>query len=398
MRIFALPPVRRAVPLTRGTSDARRSLELFFGGRKITLYASGTAALAHAVAACATRAEVSAPEIIVPAYGCPNLISACIHACVFPRLVDVQPNSWAYDVDAIRRSLSIRTIGIVAVNLLGVGDGSAELVNLCRERRITLIQDSAQYLPRQLIEWPGDYVVLSFGRGKPMNLLHGGALIVPRQETDPDAVPLSRHTLRGRLLATRAAAFAFNCLTHPSVFWMISQLPGTGFGRVVYRPLTNDAPLPERSWAQVGHAFELYRREPSYRRQIWAPAIEEWTHMGIRELESPGSSPPLEPLRLALLAPDRNARDAIVDRINRIHLGASRLYGTDLPRITGIPKTIRLQGPFPQAASLADRLFTLPTHNLVTDDAVSAARSTIREWQQSQLTYSRSTPNRASRA
>ena len=380
MRLSALPPVRRAVPLKRGDSGARAAMDRFFGDRKITLFASGTAALAKAMVDCASRSSVKTPEIIIPAYGCPDLIAACVHASVYPRLVDVAQSVWSYDLEALRSGLSANTVAIVAINLLGLGDSSTELIRLCKERHIPLIQDSAQYLPRESIDWPGEYVVLSFGRGKPLNLLQGGALISPLGDKGWLSVPPVHNTPRGHLLSSRAAAVAFNALTRPTIYRIFSALPGTGLGQVIYKPLTSRALLPEKAWQQVAPAFALYRQKPSYRRDIWAPALEEWSDLGIVALECPGSPLSTEPLRLALLAPDRAAREMLVNDLNRSGLGASHFYGSDLTGVAGIPETVKHQGPFPNSSALADRLFTLPTHDLVNADAVKTAREVVLAW------------------
>ena len=383
MRLTALPPVRRAVPLKRGTPAARAAMERFFGNRPITLYASGTAALAQAIARCAAKSSASAPEVIIPAYGCPDLVAACLHAAVYPRLVDVASSHWAYDLEALQASLSPNTVALVAVNLLGLGDGAGELIHVCRERRIPLIQDSAQFLPREPIDWPGDYVVLSFGRGKPLNLLHGGALIGPGEDSHTLSVRPAHYIGKEHLLASRAAAVAFNFLTRPKVYGIFSALPGTGLGKVTYQPLTRAALLPDKAWKQMGTAFELYRKKPSYRRDIWTAAIEEWSGFGITALASPGSPLPAEPLRLALLAPDRDARDSLVAHLNRAGLGASRFYGEELSRVASIPDIVAKQGSFANASLLADRLFTLPTHSFVTANVVDTARDTVRTWHRS---------------
>jgi dTDP-4-amino-4,6-dideoxygalactose transaminase len=380
VKFSSLPPVRRAVPLQRGSAATRLSMERFFADRRVTLYASGTAALARAMAECAAKTSASAPEVILPAYGCPDLVAACVQSSVIPRLVDVAPSGWSYDGQGLEASVSSNTVAIVTVNLLGLGDSAAYLRRFCQTKRISLIQDSAQYLPRASIEWPGDYVVLSFGRGKPMNLLHGGALVAPEGSGDAHPFQSAHYSARDRFLASRAAAMAFNVLTRPHAYWLVSALPGTGLGEVAYRPLSNGAPLPERAWERVGTAFELYRARQSYGRSIWTPAIEEWSNLGILELSGPNSQPQSEPLRLALLAPDRAARDILVQSLNRHHLGASRFYGADLTRIAGIPELVRRQGPFPHASALADRLFTLPTHDLVTADTVHCARDVVRAW------------------
>ena len=383
MRLAALPPVRRAVPLLRGDPVTRRSMERYFGDRRITLYTSGTAALSQAIHRCAAQRPVRNPEVIIPAYGCPDLVAACVHACVYPRLVDVGPCHWSYDLGALKSALSPNTVAVIAVNLLGLGDSAADLNHICKDRHLPLIQDSAQYLPREEIEWAGEYVILSFGRGKPLNLLHGGALIGPPGENVSVPTSPGHSPLTDRVLGSRTAGLAFNILTRPHAYGIVSALPGTGLGDVTYHPLAEAGPLSERAWRQVGVAFEQYRKNPSYRRDIWAAAIEEWTHFAITGLDTPASPLPAEPLRLALLAPDRSARDSLVERLSRSGLGASRLYGVALPAIANIPDEVKRQGPFPSASTLAERLFTLPTHELVTAQSVRATRDLVRAWHRS---------------
>ena len=361
-------------------------MQRFFGDRPITLYASGTAALAQALARCAARASVSAPQAILPAYGCPDLVAACIHAAVSPRLVDVASSGWSYDPDDLSRNLSSHTIAIVSVNLLGITDETPGLADLCRRRGIALIQDSAQFLPRQPTEWPGDYVILSFGRGKPLNLLHGGALIEPADAVANPVPHPARDHFRNRLLNSSPAALAFNFLTRPYPYGILSRLPGNGFGQVVYEPLRNPSPLPPSNWARVDAAFHQYQRQRSYDRQIWTPALAEWASLDIRPLLPVASLFESEPLRLTLLAPDRASRDALVNRLSRAQLGASRLYGTDLAHIAGVPPDVRNQGPFPHAAALADTLFTLPTHSLVSERIVRQTVDCIRDWHRSRST------------
>ena len=373
----ALPPVRRPVPLCARSTNGHLALTRLFGDRTITPYSSGTAALARALTLCATRACIANPEVIIPAYGCPALIASCIQAGVSPRLVDTAEVTWSYDPNALLDSLTSRTVAIVAVNLLGVGDGSQYLSDVCRRAGISLIQDSAQFLPRVATEWPGEYVILSFGRGKPMNMLYGGALIGPSFAPPDCTREVTKHTIRDRLLGTSAAAIAFNFLTSPHPYWALSALPGTGIGRVAYTPLTNTSPLPKNELQRLDAAFQCYRAAQSYRRDIWAPALDEWASFGILPLKGADCVTQMEPLRLALLAPDENTRNLIVEALNTAHLGASRFYGCDLPHVSGIPEAVRRQGPFPNATSLAQRLFTLPTYALVTQETVTNARAQI---------------------
>lgn len=387
MKVFHLPPVRRTVPLGRGSQALRWSMETYFHDRRIELYASGTAALSRAIAECSARTPSKTPEVILPAYGCPDLIAACLHARTYPRLIDTSPSGWGYDIEALTAALSRNTAALVAINLLGVGDDTDRLVNLCTERRIPLIQDSAQHLPRANAEWRGDYVILSFGRGKPLNLLHGGALILSSRSAITLPAPSPLYPWRERLLASRAAALTFNTLTRPLSYSALSALPGTGLGRVIYHPLHNPSPLPDRAWRLVGAAFLQYCQRQSYSSAIWEHALEEWSNLGIAPLTCGTSIPSPEPLRLALLAPDRAAGTELVGLLGRHGLGATRFYGATLNRIERIPEVVRCQGPFPNASRLADRLFTLPTHLLVTPRATGTARAAVSGWSQSRRSF-----------
>lgn len=384
MRFRAIPPVRRAVPLTRQDLTTPVLMQHFFHENRLTLFPSGTAALANAISLSKIRSHVNNPEVILPAYGCPDLVAACVHAHVYPKLVDVRTDHWGYEPESLQRSLSKRTIALVAVNLLGIGDESDKLKDLCRDQKISLIQDSAQHLPRSPINWPGDFVVLSFGRGKPLNLLQGGALVTMSRAAEDHAASFSAPVRATKFLRTRAAAIAFNVLTRPHAYWIVSKLPGTGLGDVTYKKLTCSAPLSNHIWGQIESAFRLYCAKPSYLRELWAEAIDEWSKIGIAELGQPGTSKYSEPLRLPLLAPNQLTRDGIVTSLNRRHLGASRLYGATLPQIEGVPEIIQSQGPFPGATQLAMRLFTLPTHSLVTAQTVDAARTVISHWHRTQ--------------
>ena len=391
MKLRALPPVRRAVPITTGRFLGERSIAHIFGNRQATLFTSGTAALYTAIRDCASRAAVGAPEVILPAYGCPDLVAACAYASVFPRLVDIAPEAWGYSHDDLERHVYPNTIAVVAVNLLGVGDDAAALHAFCRSKGIALIQDSAQHLPRIDTDWPGDYVVLSFGRGKPLNLLHGGALFTARQYEKTDSIVTPRLPLKSRVLTSRLAAAAFNFLTRPVPYRFLTALPGTGLGAVLYKPLKDAFPLPDNVIQRVSAAFELYRRGPSYRRQLWEPVLSEWDQWGIEELRSIVHGPEPEPLRLALLAPDQGSRDALVTVLERAGLGASSLYGTELPQVSGVPDCVRAQGPFPNARRLAARLLTLPTHTLVTAASVDRAHTIVRDWHRKRTTPADST-------
>jgi len=376
-----IPPVRRRVPLAiRPFEHNAQSLQRLAAGYRLNFYGSGTQALASALGQ-ASRARGVRPllEVVLPAYGCPDLIAASEHAGLRVRLVDVRPDQWGYDEAALRPALSENTAAIVGVNLLGAGDQHGFLRPIADACGCHLVQDSAQYLPDvSMPMWSGDSVVFSFGRGKPLNLLHGGALL-SRASSPPPPSHSDRVPLRSRILASPAAALAFNVATHRQVYPLVSRLPSLNIGETTYKPLMTCQPLGNAFRARVASALRKYQGVQNYPCGLWQEALAEWEESGIRLLGCDGHlKADTQYLRLPLLAPTARMRDTILARLTAAGLGASAMYRVPLDRIRGIPDSVRRQGPFPGAEALASRLFTLPTHDGVDPSVIEHTRREVR--------------------
>src|SRR5580700_2083909 len=173
----SLPPSGNQIVL----SSQSGCLPVFEGYRSVWL-SSGTAALALALMLCRRRhPEVIQPEVILPAYACPDLVAAAVYTGVRPTLADVDAADPGFNLTSLQMMLSPNTIGVVAVNFLGIQERLPELRNLLKAwPAAALIEDDAQWYPEKTggAGLQGDLVCLSFGRGKPVSLLGGGALLV----------------------------------------------------------------------------------------------------------------------------------------------------------------------------------------------------------------------------
>jgi dTDP-4-amino-4,6-dideoxygalactose transaminase len=371
---WKLTPVRRAVRWQQGSSDPR-SLERLTGCLPLTLYGSGTQALAAALQAARLRRPTGRPEAILPAYGCPDLVSACRFAGVVPRLLDNAPGQWGYEISALEAALTDNTVAVLAVNLLGVGDQAAMFASRLRARGIALVQDSAQYLPdRSAPDWQGDFVIFSFGRGKPLNLLGGGALL------SREPLPGPGNTLQSAALQRASLkTLAFNLATHPRVYWLASRLPGMSVGATRFHELTQLETPPIAARATLAAAYESFARQENYSSRPWESVVRAWAVLGIQPLcgaGNPGAD--AQRLRLPLLARDMHHRDQLVAALDAAGYGASKMYQVPLPNVEHVPADVASQGPFPNARDLAARLFTLPTHELVDTAVIRAADTVVR--------------------
>jgi dTDP-4-amino-4,6-dideoxygalactose transaminase len=332
--------------------------------RHALFFGSGTQALAAALLACKNE-RPRATEVILPAYGCPDLISAALFAKLTPRLVDlVDDSAWSVNMAQLRDKLGDATVAVVAVNLFGIGDEAAALSEVAGQAGVPLIQDSAQAFSRVTAQhWMAPYVVLSFGRGKPLNMLGGGALLTERPVPLGDVAIAAPSSFREALLKGAIAAAAFNVVTHPSVYWLASKLPGLGVGATIFKPLDAlEQPSVKRRYKLARSLEAKLSAVPA--EADWTDVAQRWSRLGIKML-APSPQDRFGLLRFAALAASEAQRDQIVRRLSDEGLGVSTMYGAALNELGGIPDIVRSQGPFPNASSFARRLFTLPTHTFV---------------------------------
>lgn len=374
MPFTVLPPVRTRVPLRRTTVAAgRQAIEALFPTGRILLLGSGTQALGAALRDAAMLAKVARPEAIIPAYACPDLVTACVAAGVRPRIVDVDGGGWGYDQARLGEALGADTVAVVAVNLLGLGDDAARIAPLAASREVRLVHDSAQWFPDSVVVWQGDSVVLSFGRGKPLNLLGGGALV----QLHAGTASCADQAPSGGGGTGFAGALAFNAMSHPLLYGLVTRMPFLGVGSTRYREPQPLQRQPEGVYGRLGEALAGFPRAHAAT-PAWEGTIARWASLGVQPLTPACGTPRRLRLRQALLARDRKHRDSVLKALHSAGLGASPLYDRILPQITGLPAQAAEQGPFPNAERLAARLFTLPTHSLVTANIIARTDAALR--------------------
>ena len=334
----------------------------------LRLYQSGTAALAAALLGC--RQLVSGrDEVIVPGYACPDLLSAVIHAGARPVLVDIEPNGHGYDLQRLEQRIDDRTLAVISVRFLGLTEDIDALKRLCRSSGARLVLDSAQWFPCAASDgdWPADCHILSFGRGKPVNLLHGGA-VISRDERLHQALPIGRSTPADGQPAWRhrVKLRAYNLAINPWVYGLVSRLPGLHVGETVYHPLEALEGMSRYHQRLLTANIRKYRQSHRvarhYRRMLTSLPAGNWQDLtGNSEADA---LPPL--LRYPLLIEDAAARERILASGNR--LGLSALYRKPLPKIPGVRSLLDAVPDLPNASRLAARLVTLPTHEDITEE------------------------------
>lgn len=344
-----------------------RDVESLFAPYRLHLYQCGTAALAAAVMAAMARRPTIAAEVLLPAYGCPDLISAILYAGAKPVLVDLAANTPWLDQTQLIEKINEHTVAIIGVNFLGIEERMAGLSAIAQEAGITLIEDSAQCLlePSSDSQIRGDFIVQSFGRGKPVSLLGGGAVLWRNHSLGaylPGVASAGAPNSVGSATAG-LKILLYNVLLTPYLYGLMDRMPFLHLGETRFKPLDGILPAGAQVIAGLSANIERYRGRQSSVQQ-WIRAMLDRIHpaeiMDLTRLgERSGQS---RLLRYPLLVTDGDLRERLYSALRNAGLGASRMYPVTLPEISGLAGILGRQEHCPRARAFAGGLLTLPTH------------------------------------
>lgn len=367
-----VPPVGNPIIRVHGGSFPE------FQGYEIHWLASGTAALAMAMlSARRTKAAVRNPEVVIPGYACPDLIAAAIFAGLRPVLADVGEEDPGFNLKALREAITSRTVAVVAVNFLGIAERLADLRQILGgSGGPCLIEDDAQWYPEPACDLIGDYVCLSFGRGKPVSLLGGGALLY-RINEDGGAAPMgvgSNHA-PGRSRGNWEI-LAHNALLNPLAFRLLSLLPGVGVGKTRLEPIQEICTFPPSRFSLLPANIARHLARSIH---IQARLKEQLENVpGVISLPAKLEERTGRLLRFPVLLRSHSQRERALRKLRSAGIGATRMYAEPLPRISGVSVLVS-HGALSGASSFANRLLTLPVHDGVRDHHVDVISQVLRQ-------------------
>jgi len=354
LRRGVLPPAGEPICLETGAEDAVAPL---FPDKALHWVDSGTSALALALRLVRQRhAHLAKPEVIIPAYCCPDLVSAALYAGFTPVLADLAPDSCHYDLAGVESCLSDRTLAIIGINFLGLPAPIEALAKLRGERPFALIEDCAQWFPQrqEAVDWQADYVVFSFGRGKAVNLLGGGLLAAPADSRAALDAP-DRGLLKAWLYHGKCRTY--NTLLRPAFYQLLARNPWMRLGETRYQPLDAIRPMPPWIKRLVAANLRAYRHHKRRAETAFREALAP-----VNQLAPLLEASPNKLLRYPLLVADEERRNNLLDDLRKVGLGATELYGTALPRVAGVPLDTLTVSQTEKAKNFAQRFITLPVH------------------------------------
>ena len=376
-KIKILRPVGNSINTTESAIDNTP-----FSPYSSRFYNSGTAALAATIiSARKLKSNIKKPEVIIPAYGCPDLISAITFADAIPVLVDLESNSPQMSLKHLTDSISEKTIAIIAVRFFGAPERTNELSKIAKQHNLILIEDSAQGFPASDFEtyWHADFIVISLGRGKPINLLGGGAVLTSSSKLvkllpKPEIL---KDTLLDKL-KYKLKVYLYNKTLHPLAYGLLSRIPGLKIGQTIYKPLKMIGSINNSTTLLLISNLKAYQArincQSEYMKMFLKYNKADLTD--VSRFLNCNMTHPL--LRYPILIKDTAKRDAIYETLKSY--GASLMYQKPLQQIDEVGELIKNQNNNYQNANIfAQQLLTLPTHEGVNKKTLKIIADTIQE-------------------
>jgi dTDP-4-amino-4,6-dideoxygalactose transaminase len=283
------------------------------------------------------------------------------------RLVDVDARGWI-DREALAGLPLERAVCVVVSNLFGVPEPVAPWARSVERAGCAIVDDAAQSFGADGPEGPigarGAVGILSFGRGKPLQALGGGAAVWGDPRLELPGAPsrplrIDHAVLRG---------LAWNLSLSSRVFPVLARIPFLRVGQTRFDPGFRRGGIGDEDLVRCTSALRRFREDCRRRLEIaerFAGDLRDRT--GLRPLLAPPGWRGAYP-RLAVLAADRATRDAALRTLEELGAGASRLYPASLDACAELRPHLAASTPCRGAHALAERVLTLPTHGRLCGD------------------------------
>lgn len=334
------------------------------------LFNSGRSAL-YLLLKAAQKLHPDKNEIIIPDYTCWSVPSAIVKAGLKVRPIDIEPNRFGLNAQLLPYAINNKTLAVIVTHLFGIPGEIAAVENICRDKQVLLIDDAAQGLGssvagRQLGSF-GDAGLLSFGRGKCITTIGGGAALIRNKELSEsfgnlyDALPDTATAS----LSDKIQLLLYRLFFNRHLYWIPDNLPFLRIGETIYNP-----DFPVRKMAEnrerLGRIM-MDRLDQINQNRVTVANKYRSKLQGIKGIELPDICDDIKPcfLRMPVLISNNSKREKILKFGHR--LGISCMYPGPVSKLPERSSDITRECDCSVAEKVANSLITLPTHFGVTD-------------------------------
>jgi len=341
-----------------------KKIKEYFGVPHVLCVSSGKAALTLIL--LALKDLSNRKGVVIPAYTCFSVPSSVAKAGLEIVPCDIDPVTFDFDYDCLRRKITHETLCIVATHLFGIPADLDRVKELCVEKGVFVVEDAAQamggeHMGRKL-GTIGDVGFYSLGRGKNITCGSGG-IIVTNSDTMAAALTRQYTNLEETSFAEDLKNFVQFCFISlfiwPYLYWFPAGMPFLKLGQTFFYKDFAIRKLSGRRAALVQNWYDRLAQSNHIRTEV---SLDFFKKISVNNVEEPC----IPYLRFPILVQDRTTRDQIYARSQAKGLGLGLMYPTAVNEIEEL-KTAFSGQVFPGAKKVAETLVTLPTHHLLTD-------------------------------
>jgi perosamine synthetase len=341
-------------------SDLASSL----GADFVALVSSGRAALVLILNALRALAP-QRTGVVIPAYSCFSVPAAVVKANLRVKLCDMDPETLDFDYRHLAAlAAEPDTLCVISTHLFGVGADVRRARAIAAPHGVFVVDDAAQAFGTMTPDGPagmlGDVGLFSFGRGKSVTAVHGGAVVC----SSPQIAAQVRAQLdeleepgNAESLATLLQAIVLLVLVRPSWYWLPASLPFLRLGETIFSTAFPIARMPGAG-AGLLRRWRARAAAANATRSKWAAFIAD---------RVPGLTRRRVPcIRLPIICKSAEERDRLMVAGNLAGLGFSVMYPRSLNDVPELSAQL-VPEAFPNAERLAQCLLTVPIHPFLSD-------------------------------
>jgi len=381
---YSLPPAGNKIPIRailRAIKEVRKEdaenflepIKIYLATQNLLFLSSGRAAL-WLILKALSKLHPERAEVVIPAYTCPALASAVLKAGLKPVLCDINLNDFGFSREALEGKVSKKTLAVILVHLFGYPANIHEVREICQKHGTFMVEDAAQAFGNCLSDSDGSKLGLlgdagffSFGRGKPISLMHGGLLVTNSEEIFSKAAEIYGDlNHKGDFPNFRYGInlASYSMLSNPHMYWIPQRLPFLHLGETIFEPDFVRSEGTQLAGVLAGKMIESVEQEKEVRQ-----ANSEWYSGNLGNIPRVEAVPSTRfpYLRYPLLVKDREMRDGVLDLLMSQGTGAAMFYPCPLNELPVLREVLKDNRDYPNARKLSDTLITLPVHSGVTE-------------------------------
>ncbi len=344
----------------------KKELREYFKTRNVFLVSSGKAALFLILKALA-KLVPGRTEVLIPAYTCWSVPSAIVKAGLTVAACDIDSKTFDFDHAQLGSSVTNNTLCIVPGNLFGIPSDTERVRDLALAKGCYVVEDAAQAMGvsarSRKIGTRGDVGFFSLGRGKNITSGSGGIIVTNSDLIAQKIAEELAHFPRPSALEqigdfVKAAALAV--FIRPRLYWLPAGMPSLKLGETCFY---RDFPVKAGSGLQAGLLRQWGRRleRSNARREENTKALA--AELGLTGVPTAWATC----LRFPVMMWSRDERDRAVEASREAGLGIAMMYPAPVNGIEEL-KGMFEGKKFRVAEEVAERLLTLPTHELTTSE------------------------------